>query len=168
MNPDALEFEIRDEHLNPLRLFLMEDPNGLDPFDSDPDDPSVRAERWLFAMAVPVAVRRRFGDRYTREQIIRFVADLRISMGEHANEVSPRVAEELIRMALNDISPDDVYLTNRDPQLDLMASITILEQLRVENVINDNEMDEFLQQTKEYAQQMLETQRALAAGDAHL
>jgi hypothetical protein len=167
MNLDFLEFEIRDEHLAPLRLFLSGNADGLDAFEKDPEDPSGKAERWLFAMAVPVGVKWRFGDSFTRRQIIRFVANLRISMDEHAGDVSPRVAEELIRMGLNDVGPSDVDLINRDAEKDLLACIAILDRLREENVIGDR-MDEFLQQTKQHAQQMLETQRALAAGTRSL
>lgn len=168
MNPDILEFAIRDEHLAPLRLFLSGDPDGLDPFEKEPDTPSVQAERWVFSMGVSVAVKWRFGDSFTRQEIIRFVAELRKSMGEHAGDVNPRVAEELIRMALNDVQPGDVDLTNRNPELDLVASIAILDRLREENVVDEGNMDEFLRQTKQYAQQMLETQRALAAGEISL
>jgi hypothetical protein len=163
MKSGILEFEIRDEHHGPLRLFLLGSSDALDPFEQDPDEPSVKAERWLFVMAVAVGARWRFGNSFNRVQIIRFVADMRKSMGEHASDVNPRVAEELIRMALNDVHEGEANLTNRDSELDLMAGIAILDQLRDENIISESRMDEFLQQTKQHAQQMVEMQRALAA-----
>jgi hypothetical protein len=89
MKADVLEFEIRDDHIEPLRLFLTDNTDGLDPFEKNSEDPSVKAERWLFAMAVAVGTRWRFGDSFTLDQIIRFVADIRISMGEHASDVNP-------------------------------------------------------------------------------
>ena len=168
MNSKAHEFDIQHEHLAPVRLFLTGDPDGLKPFEEDPNTPSVKAERWLFSMATAVGVRWRFGDSFTRQQIIQFVAEMRKSMGEYANDVNPRVAEELIRLALNDVRPGDVDLTNRDPELDLMATIAILERLREENIIAEERMDDFLQQTKQHAERMLEIQRDLAAGKISL
>lgn len=58
----------------------------------------------LLAFSLGTAVRRRFSDSWSRADVVRFVADLRISLNEPANEFNPRLAEAIIRFLLGDSS----------------------------------------------------------------
>jgi len=161
------EVGLRDEHLEPLRRYMLGDPDGLEPFEADPDDADVRAQRMLFLAAVAVGVLRRFRT-FNRAQIVRFVGDLRISLGEDAGDVEPLIAESIIRAALGDLPVDEVARVQQDPESALLANVFILEKLRDENITGDEGLEEFFRECMNYARTMLENQRALATGEITL
>ncbi|WP_395109874.1 hypothetical protein [Actinomadura sp. SCN-SB] len=164
MGPEPIEVEFRDEHLEPLRRFLGGDIGGLEPFDANPDNPDVEAARLLMLTAAMIGIQKRFGNPFYRREIIRFVADLRISHGKNAEILDPRVLEELILVALGTVHPNDIHHSTNDPDVAVTAQMLILGKLRDENVIPPEEVDEFTQEVMAFARQMLEVQRALVAG----
>ncbi|MFD0856377.1 hypothetical protein ACFQ07_29325 [Actinomadura adrarensis] len=167
MTPDMFEVELRDGHVEPLRRYMLGDSDGLEPFEADPDDADVRAERTVFLAAVAVGVRRRFRT-FNRAQIVRFVGDLRISLGEDAGDVDPLIAESIIRAALGDLPAGEIGRVQRDPEKALLANIFILEKLRDEDIVGDEGLEDFLRECMDYARTMLEKQRAIAAGEITL
>jgi hypothetical protein len=168
MSPEPLDMELRDEHLEPLRRFLMGDLAILDRLNGDPDEPDFEAAQILTAAAVGIAVRRKFGASFYQREIIRFAADLRISFGAETKNLDPRVLEEVIRVALGMVHPNDIDHSVRDSDMTMKSHLLVLEKLRDENVIPSDGAAEFLRETMAFAQQMLETQRALAAGTLSL
>jgi hypothetical protein len=103
--------------------------------------------------AFEVAVRRRFAPTYTVGQIVRLVADLRITLGEDADEVNPIVAEDMIRRAVDapplkaDV-PDDLTAT-------LNAQVCILLYLVGEADFDRAGLEQFIDETTAYTQQWL-------------
>ena len=156
--------ELRDEHLDSLRRFLLGVPPGAEAFAEDLNEAEADAERVLLFAATAIAVRRRFSSYFTQRQIIRFVADLRISMGEDARGLDPRALEEVIRAALGTVHPNDIRFSVRDPAMTIRSHLLILEKLWSQNVIPSGELDEFMHETLAFARQMLETHPDLADG----
>lgn len=57
---------------------------------------------FLVGSALTKAAQQRFSPTYSFPQIIRYVADVRLTLEKDAHELNPRVAEDLLRYALGD------------------------------------------------------------------
>jgi hypothetical protein len=154
MEPPVVE--LRDEHLEPLRRYLLGDMDGLDVFEGDPEDAAVRGSWLLFVAGFSVAVRRRFGDSFSRKDIIEFVADLRISLGKDRDDLDPKVAEDWIRSVLGNLPNEEQLRVHDNPELSGIATFLTLERLRDTDVIDVTRLDEFLQESMDYARHMQE------------
>ncbi|WP_395108844.1 hypothetical protein [Actinomadura sp. SCN-SB] len=150
------DIELLDEDLEPLRRFMVGDLEGLADLDEDPENPRSKAVWFLFVSAFTIAVRWRFGESYSRGAVIKFVADLRVSLGKDRDELDPKVAEEWIRSALGLLSNEEQLRVHEDLDASVDATILILERLRDENVVGDAGLDAFLEATMDYARNMQE------------
>jgi hypothetical protein len=139
------------EHLGPIRLFMSGDPDGLEVFDTDTDDPKVLAERSLFPAAFAVAVRRRFGVPGDRAEVIRFIADLRAALDKDVDDLDPHVTEQWIRGALGQLHPDQRGFLIENPEEVAMATIYVLARLRNQGIAGEGGLERFLQEVIELA-----------------
>ncbi|GLZ07034.1 hypothetical protein Acsp03_45000 [Actinomadura sp. NBRC 104412] len=154
MEPPKVEF--RHEDLELLRRFMVGDMEGLAALEGDPEDARMQAVWWLFISAFTVAVRRRFGESFTRNAIIEFVAELRISMGKDRDELDPKVAEDWIRNALDNLPLEEQVLLPKNLDALVSATLFILERLRDEGIVGEAGLDAFLQETMDYAKEVNE------------
>lgn len=86
----------------------------------------------LINRAFVIAVRDAFGDRFTRGEVIRLVANVRTLLSEAPVAIDPAVAESEIRRALGDPAP-----LSGDPDARATAQMAVLDYL-----VHDMELDE--------------------------
>jgi hypothetical protein len=152
---DLSAVEIREENILALRSFLLKGPEAWMPLRGDiqKDDETAAGYMSLLFGAFEVAVRRKFAPTYTVGQIVRFVANLRIRLGEDANEVNPIIAEDMIRRAVDapplkaDV-PDDLTAT-------LNAQVCILLYLVGEADFDRAGLEQFIDEATAYTEQWL-------------
>ncbi|WUH98556.1 hypothetical protein OHR68_34400 [Spirillospora sp. NBC_00431] len=146
---------VRDEHILALRLFLLGDPEWLKPL-KHPESDGVAYTLMVYS-AFAVAVRRKFPPTFTFTQIVRYVANLRISVMTDPHEIDPRVIENLIRAALGDASVD------KEPkpatETAVAAELVILEDLLPESVPDEASLEEFLEESAAFARGWLATRQ---------
>ncbi|GAA1797838.1 hypothetical protein [Actinomadura chokoriensis] len=147
--------KIREENILALRSFLLEGPDAWVPLQEEmqSSDETAAGHMSLLFGAFEVAVRRRFAPNYTVGQIVRLVADLRITLGEDADEVNPIIAEDMIRRAVDapplkaDV-PDDLTAT-------VNAQVCILLYLVGEADFDRAGLEQFIDETTAYTEQWL-------------
>ncbi|XRQ02703.1 hypothetical protein ACN3XK_39610 [Actinomadura welshii] len=157
---DYSRIKIREENILALRSFLLEGPEAWIPLRDEiqKDDETAAGYMSLLYGAFNVAVRRKLSPTYTVGDIVRFVADLRISAGEDARLINTLVAEDLVRRAVDapppkDGGPDDVETV-------LPAQMFILLHLVAEADFDRAELEQFIEETTAYTEQWLDVQRA--------
>lgn len=156
---DYSAVEIGAENISALRSFLLEGPPAWEPLRSEMHtDEAAAGYMSLLYGAFCVAVRRRFTPLHTDGEIIRFVADLRITAGPDAGLINSLAAEDMIRRVvgaqpLEDTGPDDVETV-------LYAEVFILLYLVAESNFDDAALDDFIQDATIYAKEWLADRRA--------
>jgi hypothetical protein len=145
------------EHLGPLRQFMSGDPDGLEVFAIEADDPKLLAERSLFAVACAVAVRRRFGVPGDRSEIIQFIADLRVALDKDVDDLDPYITEHWIRGVLGQYGPDERGPVYEHPEEVIQAAIYVLARLRNQGIVGDGGLEDFLEETLALAERSQET-----------
>jgi hypothetical protein len=93
----------------------------------------------LVHTAFVTAVRRRFAPIYTRSDVIRFVADIRVLLSERPDAIHPCAGENLIRRALGEPIADDIDQETRG-----RTEIVLLAVLIKDEELDDAGLDEFL------------------------
>ncbi len=105
--------------------------------------------------ALAKAAHRRFSPTYSFPQIIRYVADVRLTLEEDAHEVNPRVAEGLLRYALGDPTLSARPPFGADQVTMVRAQFCLLMALVFEDDPDDAELEEFVKDSAEYAAERL-------------
>ncbi|WP_141576278.1 hypothetical protein [Actinomadura sp. WMMA1423] len=145
-----------DMHVAALRTLLVQ-------------GPAVWAERYeeqlkheddfgfsfLMNSALARAAHRRFSPTYSLPQIIRYVADVRLGLGEGAHEVNPQVAEGLLRHALGDPTLSARPPFGADQATMVRAQLCLLIALVFEEDPDDAELEQFVDESAEYAAEWL-------------
>lgn len=152
---DFSAVKIREENILALRSFLLEGPEAWVPLQDKmrKDGETAAGYNLLLFGAFEVAVRRKFAPTYTVGQIVRFVADLRMRLGEDADEVNPIIAEDMIRRAVDapplkaDV-PDDLTAT-------LNAQVCILLYLVGKADFDRVGLEQFIDEATTYTEQWL-------------
>jgi len=140
--------EINDEHEAALRAYLLEGPEAWLPIqDKLTDAQSAAPYVQLVQAALGVALRRRFSPTYDIDQIIQFVADVRLSLMESGVTIDPRIAENLVRVSLGDsdrleVAPDDVQRLQEATD----ATVAMLFFLVAEAQPDEAWLDEFVRE----------------------
>jgi hypothetical protein len=134
---------VTDDQVAGLRAFLADDEaewlrlfERPDPVDAD------EGFAVLVAAALQAAARRRWDERSTLADIVRFVAGLRSSDPDTEAEVDPRGAEALIRVALGDTAVGPLNDAAKRTQVHVLRRLIDDEQL------DDAGLDEFLSQAR--------------------
>ncbi|NEA27330.1 hypothetical protein [Actinomadura bangladeshensis] len=157
---DFSAVQIGEGNILALRSFLLEGPDAWVPLQEEMQSSDETAAGYMSLLfgAFEVAVRRRFAPTYTVGQIVRLVADLRITLGEDADEVNPIVAEDMIRRAVDapplkaDV-PDDLTAT-------LNAQVCILLYLVGEANFDRVGLEQFIDEATTYTEQWLAARRS--------
>ncbi|GAA4225655.1 hypothetical protein GCM10022254_08010 [Actinomadura meridiana] len=105
----------------------------------------------LYSAAFTKAAQRRFSPTYSVSQLIRYVADLRRHLGDNANKLNPKVAENLLRYAVGDetFSEDPPFGVSQ--QLLIREEISLLIALYVDMELDEAEAEEFIKDSVELA-----------------
>lgn len=153
---DSHSITFSDMHVAALRAFLIEGPDAW----AERYEVQLKREdglgfSFLMYCALAKAAHRRFSPTYSFPQIIRYVADLRLSLGEDAHELNPRVAEGVLRYALGDKT-----LSARPPfgagQVTMArAQFYLLMALVFEADLDDAQLEELVKDSIEYASEWL-------------
>ncbi|TYB42683.1 hypothetical protein [Actinomadura chibensis] len=156
---DYSAVEIGAENISALRSFLLEGPPAWEPLRSEMHSDEVAAGYMsLLYGAFCVAVRRRFTPFYTDGEIIRFVADLRITAGPDARLINTLAAEDMIRRVVGTPPLEDSVLD--DVETVLYAEVFILLYLVGEANFDDADLDDFIQDATVCAKEWLAARHA--------
>ncbi|MGP4027891.1 hypothetical protein [Actinomadura sp. 3N407] len=155
---DYSDVVLRDQHAEVLRLFLVGDPEGVKPFENPGSESEAVAHTLMIYAAFAVAVQRKFSPSFMFPQVVRYVADLRISLKKDEEEIDARVTENIIRAVLGDTSVDEE--PTPDTRTAVMAELAVLDDLLPETVADEAGLDEFLRESVEYAHRWLATRQA--------
>jgi hypothetical protein len=141
---------VTDDHVATLRAYLTDDWQEYDRLTKRLDETS----SWfgysaLFGSAFFNAVNRRFAPTWTVAEVIRFVATVRAHHLEDPDQLHPRDAERLIRIALGDGSIDELDDDIRSAQMILLAALIREEQP------NRLALDDILTQARRRANSLL-------------
>lgn len=162
---DFSSVEVRDEHIERLRRFLADGPEGLDSLGESSIESDIVADSLMAYSAFAVAVLRRFSPTFTIPEIIRYVTDVRKAFAEEVErfQINPRVAEGMIRDVLGDKTLEDREPYGADNEAIVEAEFAVLLELFHKAKLDGPELDEFLRESAEYARRWLAGQRARQA-----
>ncbi|RFS82488.1 hypothetical protein D0T12_27205 [Actinomadura spongiicola] len=150
---DWAAVKIDDDHAAALRAFLDGDVETWEDLYSrmTTDEAAAGYMSMIYAGFV-VAVRRRFSPTYTTPEIVRWVADLRMTLGDDGEQLNPRVTENLMRDVLGDpdLRSDDGI---DDPYAVIPAQCAVLSELAAEVVIDEATLEEFIKDSVDFAEQ---------------
>ncbi|MFI0370841.1 hypothetical protein ACH35V_23470 [Actinomadura sp. 1N219] len=162
---DYTDVELHDEHIAALRSLLKFDLAAAEVYENETEDAAAIGYTLMVYSAFAVAVHRKFAPTYSMAQILRYVADLRISLGDNASQVNPRVAECMIRAALGDETLDDHEPYGADMQAMMDVEMTVLLDLADKARFNQAGLDKFLRDSADYARRWLTVQQARQVGE---
>ncbi|RKS67694.1 hypothetical protein BZB76_6900 [Actinomadura pelletieri DSM 43383] len=142
---DNAPITISDQHVAALRTFLVEGSEvWLKRHENLLKDETDFGYSLLLYAAFTKAAEKRFSPVYSVPQLIQYVADHRLSLEEHADELNPRVAEKLLRFALGDESLSERPPFGMDPVSVARAEMYLLMALIEEAKLNDAELEKFI------------------------
>ncbi|RKS67700.1 hypothetical protein BZB76_6825 [Actinomadura pelletieri DSM 43383] len=142
---DKAPTTVSDLHVTALRTFLVEGPEvWLKRHENLAKDETDLGFSLLLYAAFTKATKKKFSPLYSVPQLIRYVADHRLSLEEHARELNPRVAESLLRFALGDESLGERPPFGVDTMSVVRAEMYLLMALVQEAKLNDAELEEFI------------------------
>lgn len=163
---DYSAVRIGEENILALRSFLLEGPEAWVPLQDEMqvDDETAAGYMSLLFCAFEVAVRRKFAPTYFGGQLVRFVADVRITADEDANLIDPIIAEDMVRRAvdappLKETVPDDVTAT-------LRAQVFILLYLVAEMDLDRAGLEQFIDEVTSYTEEWLAARRDESSASA--
>jgi len=107
----------------------------------------------LLWAAFVTLVHKKFSPTWSRDKVIRFVADARASLGEEARQVDALVAENLIRRALGDESLQTGAFDNVDDEVKARAQLVVLMALVADADLDESALDELLDSARELTSQ---------------
>ena len=159
---DSSAAEVREEHIAALRLLLSGKPEAAAQYEIPATDTGYPM---VVYSAFALAVRRRFSPTYTKAQVARYVADLRIFLDEDAVQINPRVAENMVRAALGDETLTDRELQGADESAMVAVELSILTDLVHQARLDAAQLEEFLREAEHQAQGWLAAQQAAQVAD---
>lgn len=151
---------VSDMHVAALGAFLAEGPDIL----MERYGEEIKAETrsgfsLLIYYAFARAARLKFSPTYTFPQVIRYVADLRLLLGEDAHEVDPRAAEGLIRFSLGDKTFSGRPPFGVDQLTMLRAELHLLVALMSDAELDETELEEFIEDAAALAREWCAAQQ---------
>lgn len=153
---DSRSITFSDVHVAELRTFLIEGPDvWAERYEAQLKREDDFGFSFLMNSALAKAAHRRFSPTYSFPQIIRYVADIRLHLGEDAHEVNPRVVEGLLRYALGDPTLSTRPPFGADQVTMVRAQLCLLMALVFEEDPDDAELEEFVKDSAEYATEWL-------------
>ncbi|GAA2288348.1 hypothetical protein GCM10010402_52910 [Actinomadura luteofluorescens] len=158
--------DIGAEHEAALRVYLLDGPAAWLAIQDDLVVPQTAAGyTQVLQAAFGVAVRRRFSAGYDINQLIRYVADVRLLLRKSGKDINPRIGESLIRRHLGDptISEDAKPVEAADVEQETVTLTTLLRFLVNESEPSSEWLDEFVREAADAARLWLEAQRTAAA-----
>ncbi|WP_339156180.1 hypothetical protein [Actinomadura luteofluorescens] len=158
--------DIGAEHEAALRAYLLDGPAAWLAIQDDLVVPQTAAGyTQVLQAAFGVAVRRRFSAGYDINQLIRYVADVRLLLRKSGKDINPRIGESLIRRHLGDptISEDAKPVEAADVEQETVTLTTLLRFLVNESEPSSEWLDEFVREAADAARLWLEAQRTAAA-----
>jgi hypothetical protein len=141
-------------HLEALRTFLVKGPEEwLERYGEKIRDEDNTGYSHLVYCTFGEALRLRFSPTFTIPQVIRFVADLRITLEEYAHELDPRVAESLIRYSLGDDAFSGRPPFGEDEVTMIRAQLILLVALVSEEGLDEAELEKLIKDSAALARE---------------
>lgn len=145
---------VSDIHVAALRTFLAEGPDvWTERYGERIKDETHSGYSFLIYYTFAEAARLKFSPTYTIPQVIRYVADLRLSLEEDAHELDPRVAEGLIRYSLGDKTFSGRPPFGVDELTMVRAELFLLVALISDAEFDDAELDKFIKDSAAIARE---------------
>lgn len=147
-------FAVTDLHVTALRAFITEGPDAwASEYANRLDDETDFGLSLLIHYSFTAAARRMFAPRYSLSQVIRYVADVRLALGDDALQLNPRVAEQLIRSALGDKTLPSISKPDDDQVAKTRAMLLLLVALTADAGLDESGIDELINEAAENARQ---------------
>lgn len=105
----------------------------------------------LVSFAAGTAVRRKFSPTWSTPDVIRYVANLRMTLGKDASQIDPRLAEKLIRFLLGDNSYVATPIRDDDEAEVLSVAVILLMALVAEAGLDRSGVGELINEAAENA-----------------
>ncbi|TYB42686.1 hypothetical protein [Actinomadura chibensis] len=154
---------IGEQHIWALRSFLLEGPEAWVRLRNEiqADDETAAGYMSLLYGAFCVALHRRFSPACTEGEIVRLVADVRITAGEDADLINAALTEDLIRRVIGapPLKKDGVG----DVQAVLYAEVFVLMYLVGEAGFDRAGLEQFIEEATAYTEKWLAARRDEAA-----
>ncbi|WP_433479108.1 hypothetical protein ACQPZP_19995 [Spirillospora sp. CA-142024] len=155
---DNVSTAVSDLHVAALRTFLIEGPDvWQEQYGEQIKDETDTGYSLLIYCTLAKAAALKFSPAYSFPQLIRYVADLRLSLEEHAHELNPRVAENTLRLALGDKTLSERPPFGVDQVTVVRAQIYLLMALVLDAEFNETELEQFIRDSGESAREWVAT-----------
>lgn len=142
---------VSDQQVAILRAYLAQDADEAARLNAQLAQPGDWDGYGEFVWAAFVlAVRRRFAPVWTVPQVVRYVAAVRARRDRDEDDFDPRIAEILMRRALDDNVPADLDEVSRG-----RAQVFLLGELIADEQLGNAELDKFLAQVRTLADNWL-------------
>ena len=134
----------RSEPAEFIRTLVLEDYEANDRYERQLDEQGWAGFPRFLATVFFLAVERRFKDRDSQAEVIRFVADMRTASADAASMLDPQAAELVVRAVLD---PDVTFEVDQTTlgQIQTMVAHKILSDER----LTPEELDAFLGEAEE-------------------
>ncbi|WP_146877432.1 hypothetical protein [Actinomadura madurae] len=136
---------ITERHTTALRSFIVEGPESWQArYEEDLAGESGAGFSLLLYLTLATALRRKFAPEYSTGQVVRYVADLRVSLEGNAQTLDPRLTEIVIRAALGDESIEDFPPYMVDSSTIIRTELLLLVALIAEERLDDEQLDKLI------------------------
>ncbi|TDC75078.1 hypothetical protein [Actinomadura sp. 7K507] len=143
---------VTDLHVSALRAFILEGPDAWEGEQAEKlNDETGLGLSLLIHYSFTAAARHIFARSFSLSQVIRYVADVRLALGDDALQLNPRVAEQLIRSALGDKMLTDISHLNEDQVTKTRAKLLLLVALMTDAELGESGVDELINEAAENA-----------------
>lgn len=143
---------ITDLHVSALRAFILEGPDAWEgEYAEKLEGETGLGFSLLLHYSFSAATRRAFESHVSPSQVIRYVADLRIALGDDALQLNPRVCERLIRSALGDKALANASQFNEDQVTYTRAKLLLLVALTTDAELGESSVDTLISEAADNA-----------------
>ena len=145
---------ITDLHVSALRAFIAEGPDAWErEYAEKLNKETGIGFSLLLHYSFTAAAQRVFAPAFSLSQVIRYVADVRLALGDDALQLNPRVCEQLIRSALGDKAPTKTSHLNGNQATNTRAKLLLLIALTTNAELTEDGVDELIDEAVENARE---------------
>lgn len=143
---------ISDLHVSALRAFILEGPDAWEgEYAEELNDETGLGFSLLLHYSFGAAARHAFGSYFSLSQVIRYVADVRLALGDDALYLNPRVCEQLIRSALGDKTLANTSEHKEDQATNTRAKLLLLVALTTDAELGEHGVDDLISEAADNA-----------------
>ncbi|MBB4776214.1 hypothetical protein F4557_004632 [Actinomadura catellatispora] len=146
---------LEDVSKKALRIHILDPDEWESKYVSKIEDASLHPEYGaLILSTLQIAVIDKFSPAPSLGDVIRYVADLRLQLGEHAGMLNPLLAEKAIRSLLGDDALKEVPPFGENPEDMLSTALLLLASLVAEAGLDESGVDELINEATDNAEKI--------------